>query len=54
MPIDATTNPSLLFKVAQSPTYEYLVKEAIGAVNKANASSEDELYEDILENLVRH
>lgn len=53
-PIDATTNPSLLLKVAQSQSYEYLVKGAISAVNRANAHSEEELYEDILENLVLH
>lgn len=33
-PVDATTNPSLLLKVAQSSSYEYLVKEAINAVNR--------------------
>lgn len=32
-PLDATTNPSLLFKAAQMPQYQELVKEALGSTS---------------------
>jgi transaldolase len=38
-PQDATTNPSLIFKAAQMPEYQFLVDKAI-ADNKAKASGE--------------
>ncbi|MEI6197247.1 MAG: transaldolase [Verrucomicrobiota bacterium] len=39
-PQDATTNPSLIFKAAQMPEYQFLVDKAI-ADNKAKASGKD-------------
>src|SRR5713226_9788633 len=35
-PQDATTNPSLIFKAAQLPEYEYLIEKAITDVRSAN------------------
>lgn len=40
-PIDATTNPSLIYAASQLPQYQNLVSDAI-AYAKANASSKDE------------
>jgi transaldolase len=38
-PLDATTNPSLLFKAAQLPQYQHLVQDALGRTNSlADAS----------------
>jgi transaldolase len=39
-PQDATTNPSLIFKAAQKPEYQFLVDQAI-ADNKAKASGKE-------------
>ena len=39
-PRDATTNPSLIFKAAQMPEYQFLIDKAI-ADNKAKASGKD-------------
>src|SRR6516162_371835 len=39
-PQDATTNPSLIFKAAQMPEYQFLVDKAI-ADNKAKASGKE-------------
>jgi transaldolase len=42
-PEDATTNPSLILKAAQMPTYEALVKEVIASVSGGNLSSAEQL-----------
>src|SRR5471032_2924712 len=39
-PRDATTNPSLIFKAAQMPEYQFIVDKAI-AENKAKASGKE-------------
>ena len=39
-PRDATTNPSLIFKAAQMPEYQFLIDKAI-ADNKTKASGKD-------------
>jgi transaldolase len=49
-PIDATTNPSLLLKAAQTPAYRHLVAAAIDAGNAAGGSEERRL-ERILDQL---
>lgn len=38
-PRDATTNPSLIFKAAQMPEYQWLIEKAIADNKKANASA---------------
>ena len=38
-PRDATTNPSLIFKAAQMPEYQWLIEKAIADNKKANAST---------------
>ena len=42
-PEDATTNPSLILKAAQMPTYESLVKEVITSVSRGTLSSDEQL-----------
>jgi len=42
-PKDATTNPSLILKAAQMPTYESLVKEVITSVSRGTLSSDEQL-----------
>ena len=42
-PEDATTNPSLILKAAQMPTYESLVKEVITSVSGGTLSSDEQL-----------
>lgn len=37
-PLDATTNPSLLYKAAQMPQYEGLVREALGKTSSISAA----------------
>ena len=49
-PRDATTNPSLIFKAAQMPEYQFLVTKAI-TDNKAKASG-DELLRRVLDDLM--
>jgi transaldolase len=49
-PQDATTNPSLIFKAAQMPEYQFIVDKAI-AENKARASG-DELLSCVLDDLL--
>jgi len=49
-PRDATTNPSLIFKAAQMPEYQFLVDKAI-ADNKGQAAGE-ELLERVLDDLL--
>ena len=49
-PTDATTNPSLIFKAAQMPQYESLVKAAI-EFGKAQAGTEEEKLAIILDRL---
>src|SRR5271154_3424978 len=49
-PADATTNPSLIFKAAQLPAYQFLVDKAI-ADNKAKSSGK-ELLANILDDLL--
>ena len=49
-PRDATTNPSLIFKAAEMPEYQYLVTKAI-TDNKAKASGQ-ELLNLVLEDLL--
>jgi transaldolase len=39
-PLDATTNPSLLYKAAQMPQYAALVKDALGSTNSIAAASD--------------
>ncbi len=39
-PLDATTNPSLLFKAAQMPQYASLVKDALGSTSSIAAASD--------------
>ena len=39
-PLDATTNPSLLFKAAQMPQYAALVKDALGSTSSIAAASD--------------
>ena len=43
-PEDATTNPSLILKAAQMPSYESLVKEVISSVPGGALSSDCLLY----------
>ncbi|MBW8863350.1 MAG: transaldolase, partial [Verrucomicrobia bacterium] len=49
-PRDATTNPSLIFKAAQMPEYQFIVDKAI-ADNKSKASG-DELLHRVLDDLL--
>jgi len=49
-PRDATTNPSLIFKAAQMPEYQFIVDKAI-ADNKAKAAG-DELLHRVLDGLL--
>jgi len=42
-PEDATTNPSLILKAAQMPSYESLVKEVISSVPGGALSSDEQL-----------
>ena len=49
-PQDATTNPSLIFKAAQMPEYQFLVDKAI-ADNKSKFSG-DALLANVLDNLL--
>src|SRR5271163_4005939 len=49
-PRDATTNPSLIFKAAQMPGYQFIVDKAI-ADNKARASGQ-ELLNLVLDDLL--
>ena len=49
-PQDATTNPSLIFKAAQMPEYQFPLDKAI-AENKAKFSG-DELLANILDDLL--
>lgn len=42
-PEDATTNPSLILKAAQMPSYERLVKEVITSVSGGTLSSDEQL-----------
>src|SRR5882762_5978393 len=50
-PQDATTNPSLLFKAAQMPEYQWLVDEAV-ADNKKSAASDQTLLGRVLDDLL--
>jgi transaldolase len=47
MPEDATTNPSLLFKAAQMPEYEHLVKDAVEWA-KQHCLQKDKLLDKII------
>lgn len=49
-PQDATTNPSLLYKAAQMPQYQFLVDEAI-SYGQSRSTSEDELIDAIIDKL---
>ena len=49
-PRDATTNPSLIFKAAQMPEYQFIVDKAI-ADNKANSAGQ-ELLNRVLDDLL--
>src|ERR1700733_14604839 len=49
-PQDATTNPSLIFKAAQKPEYQFIVDKAI-ADNKAKASGE-KLLRNVMDDLL--
>lgn len=40
-PVDATTNPSLLYKAAQMPQYEALIEKTVEWVRDANVAPED-------------
>ena len=40
-PVDATTNPSLLFKAAQMPHYDDLIEETVAWVRDANIPAEE-------------
>ncbi len=44
-PVDATTNPSLLYKAAQLPRYQPLVKASIAQAGLASGSSQEQLAE---------
>ena len=48
-PSDATTNPTLIFKAAQQPEYQYLVEKALADARKANLSKDA-----VLKNIVDH
>jgi len=50
-PQDATTNPSLIFKAAQMPAYQGLVKGAIASQHKTGASGQP-LLEKIMDELL--
>ena len=50
-PQDATTNPSLIFKAAQMPTYKELVDKAIAESRRSGASG-DELIDQIVDHLL--
>ncbi len=39
-PLDATTNPSLLYKAAQLPAYQNILKESLAAASGAGSSAE--------------
>ncbi len=42
-PIDATTNPSLLFAAVQDPAYKHLVEEAIAFSKKSSGTAEERM-----------
>lgn len=42
-PVDATTNPSLLYKAAQLPQYEELIQNAVSWVNSIEIPDDDKL-----------
>ena len=42
-PVDATTNPSLLYKAAQLPQYQALMDQAISWVNRIEIAEQDKL-----------
>jgi transaldolase len=50
-PQDATTNPSLIFKAAQMPEYQYIVDKAI-ADNKKSGASGQALLSSVMDNLL--
>src|SRR5882762_1970732 len=50
-PQDATTNPSLLFKAAQMPEYQWLVDEAV-VDNKKSGASDQTLLGRVLDDLL--
>jgi transaldolase len=42
-PVDATTNPSLIFSASQDPKYEYLVEDAIRYAKALTSNKEEQL-----------
>src|SRR6476646_5718545 len=50
-PLDATTNPSLLYHAAQMPAYHHLVEEAVEAASQ-QAGGHDHLAEAIMDHLL--
>jgi len=49
-PLDATTNPSLLYHAAQMPAYRHLVEEAVEAASRQGASH-DRMAEEFIDRL---
>jgi len=49
-PLDATTNPSLLYHAAQMPAYRHLVEEAVEAASEQGASH-DRMAEEFIDRL---
>jgi len=49
-PLDATTNPSLLYHAAQMPAYRHLVEEAVDAASRQGASH-DRMAEEFIDRL---
>ncbi len=49
-PIDATTNPSLIYAAAQSPRYHHLIDKAVDCVRQKTSSKKEQL-EDCLDKL---
>jgi len=50
-PSDATTNPTLIFKAAQKPEYQYLIERAVAEARKTNLSG-DALVRSIVDHLL--
>src|SRR2546423_3104978 len=50
-PSDATTNPTLIFKAAQKPEYQYVVERAIADARKSSLTGES-LVRSIIDHLL--
>lgn len=50
-PVDATTNPSLIYAAAQMPAYSHLVDDAIAYGKKLSVSNEAERLDIIMDKL---